>query len=113
MTPIEFAKKHGFEIASEGEGNVRNVEGIYRCDLLSMVMGKTKENDALITVMGNVNTVAVGVLADVSCVILCENIKFDEQSLQKAISQEVCVIYSEKSSFETALMLAKDLEICS
>ncbi len=109
MKPIDFAKKYGFELASEGEN--RDIEGVYCCDLLSMVMGRAKENDALITVMGNVNTVAVGVLADVSCIILCEGIKFDEECLKKATEQDVCVIYSDKSSFDTALILAKELNL--
>ena len=39
--------------------------------------------------MGNVNTVAVGVLADVSCVILCEGIHLDDTCLQKAKDQDV------------------------
>ncbi len=109
MTPIDFAQKYGFEVASEGENRI--IEGIYCCDLLSMVMGRAKENDALITVMGNVNTVAVGVLADVSCIILCEGIKLDEESLKKAKEQDVCVIYSDKPSFDTALLLAKELKL--
>lgn len=109
MTPIDFARKYGFEVASEGENRV--IEGIYCCDLLSMVMGRAKENDALITVMGNINTVAVGVLADVSCIILCEGIKLDEESLKKAKEQDVCVIYSDKPSFDTALLLAKELKL--
>lgn len=113
MTPIEFAKKHKLEVASEGEGNVRHISGVYCCDLLSMVMGRAKENNALITTMGNVNTIAVSVLADVSCVILCEGIRLDETCLQKAKDQEVCVLYSQKSNFDTALLLAKDLGLCS
>ena len=35
MTPIEFAKKHGLEVASEGEGNIRDISGIYCCDPVS------------------------------------------------------------------------------
>ena len=113
MTPIEFAKKHGLEVASEGEGDVRDISGIYCCDQLSMVMGRAKEDNALITIMGNVNTVAVGVLADVSCVILCEGIRLDDACLQKAKDQEVCVLYSQMSNFDTALALAKELGLCS
>ena len=76
-------------------------------------MGRAKEDNALITIMGNVNTVAVGVLADVSCVILCEGIRLDKAYLQKAKDQEVCILYSQQSSFETALKLAKELGLCS
>lgn len=111
MTPVEFAEKYGLEVLSEGEQ--RQIEGIYCCDLLSMVMGKAKENDAFFTVMGNVNSVAVGVLADVSCVVLCEGIRLDEDSLNKAKSQGVCVLSSQQDSFSTALKLARELGLCS
>ena len=81
MTPIEFAEKYGLTVSSPGEGDSREIGGVYCCDLLSMVMGRASENDAFLTVMGNVNTVAVAVLADVSCVILCEGIQLDEPTL--------------------------------
>lgn len=112
MTPIEFAEKYGLEVASKGEGDARSISGVYCCDLLSMVMGRAKEDNALITIMGNVNTVAVGVLADVSCVILCEGIRLDDACLQKAIDQDVCILYSPESNFQTSLKLAKELGLC-
>lgn len=111
MTPFTFAEKYGYTVASEGQGAVRDISGIYCCDLLSMVMGRAKEDNALLTVMGNVNTVAVAVLADVSCVILCEGIKLDAPTKEKALSQEVCVLESPEPTFETALKLAKELGI--
>ena len=111
MTPAAFAEKYGLTIASPGEGGEREIGGVYCCDLLSMVMGRAKEDDAFLTVMGNVNTIAVAVLADVSCVILCEGIRLDEPTLQKAVSQEVCVLYSEEPTFRVALKLARELEL--
>ena len=109
MTPVEFAGKYGLKVLNEGEQ--RPIEGIYCCDLLSMVMGKAKENDAFFTVMGNVNSIAVAVLADVSCVVLCEGILLDEETLQKAAAQDVCVLSSQEGSFATALKLARELEL--
>ena len=109
MTPLAFAEKYGLAVACEGCGNEREIGGVYCCDLLSMVMGRAKEDDAFLTVMGNVNTIAVAVLADVGCVILCEGIKLDEAVLQKAIDQEVCVLYSDEPTFKVALKLAKEL----
>lgn len=75
MTPIEFANKYGLKIVNEGEGKERQIEGVYCCDLLSIVMGRAKQDDAWITVMGNMNSIAVASLSDVSCIILSENMQ--------------------------------------
>ena len=42
MTPVEFANKYELEILSLGEGETREIRGIYCCDLLSLVMGRRK-----------------------------------------------------------------------
>ncbi|WMJ23424.1 DRTGG domain-containing protein [Paludicola sp. MB14-C6] len=108
MTPIEFANKHSFEILNEGEGNERPINGVYCCDLLSIVMGRAKLDDAWITVMSNVNSIAVAVLADVSCIILSEGMALDDQATQKAVEQNVCVLKSNLPTYEIALLL-KDI----
>ncbi len=110
MTPVEFANKYDLEILSVGEGETREIRGIYCCDLLSLVMGRAKEDDAFFTVMANVNTIAVGVLADVACVVLCEGIRPDELTLQRAKEQDVTLLLSQKDSFRTALDLWKELQ---
>ncbi len=112
MTPIEFAKKYDMTVVSEGGGSCRNMEGAYCGDLLSLVMGRAKENDAFVTVMANVNTIAVAVLADVACVILCEGIHFDDAALARAEQQEVCILETEESTFAVALKLGKELGLC-
>ena len=48
----------------------RVVTGGYVGDLLSWVMGRARSGQAWITIMPNINTVAVASLADVACVIL-------------------------------------------
>lgn len=112
MTPIEFAEKNGLRVINVGCGEERPIEDVYCCDLLSMVMGRAKENDAFVTVMANVNTIAVAVLADVACVILCEGIHFDDLSVSRAEQQDVCVLESDESSFSIALKLGKELGLC-
>ena len=112
MTPIEFAQKYGFSVVNEGSGGCRDIEGAYCCDLLSLVMGRAKENDAFVTVMANVNTIAVAVLADVACVILCEGIHFDEACIARANQQEVCILVTVEPAFSVALKLGKELALC-
>lgn len=109
MLPVEFAKKHNLTILNEGEGNSREFEGVYCCDLLSIVMGRAKANDAWITVMGNMNSVAVAVLSDVSCIILSEGLLLDAEAAAKARAQDVCVLASELPTFELALLLHAEL----
>ena len=112
MTPIAFAEKNGLRVINVGCGQARSIEGAYCGALLSMVMGRAKENDAFVTVMANVNTIAVAVLADVACVILCEGIHFDDMSLTRAEQQEVCVLESDEPAFAVALKLGKELGLC-
>ncbi len=112
MTPIAFAEKYGLKVVSQGAGDCRDIGGAYCSDLLSLVMGRAKADDALVTVMANINTIAVAVLADVSCVILCEDIHFDENCVKKAQDQEVCVLESSEPSFQVAIKLARELGLC-
>ena len=66
MNSTELAAACGFAPAA-GEG-ARQVQGIFAGDLLSWAMGRAKEGDAWFTVMGNVNTVAVAALTDLSLI---------------------------------------------
>ena len=71
MTVAQIAEKLALEpLVAAGSG--RQVTGGYCGDLLSWVMGRAKEGDAWITVMGNLNAVAVAVLADAACMILSD-----------------------------------------
>ena len=50
------------------------------CDLLSIAMGQAPSGSAWVTVMSNLNTLAVASLADVACVILAENAQTDNSA---------------------------------
>lgn len=105
MNCIEMANTAGFKVLNKGDGETREIEGIYCCDLLSIVMGRAKENDAWITVMGNINSIAVAVLSDVSCIVLSEGMMLDTEATTKAIDQNICVLASELPTFEIALKI--------
>ena len=80
----------------------REVDGIYIGDLLSWVMGRAKENDAWITIMSNINVVAVAALSDVSCVVLAEDVKLTDDVIEKAIEKGINILYSSLPAFETS-----------
>lgn len=109
MTALEFAKKNRFTVAVEGDGAEREISGVYCCDLLSIVMGRAGADNAWITVMGNINSIAVAVLSDVSCIILSENMRLDSEAKEKAIAQNICVLTSELPTYEIAIMLHEQL----
>ncbi len=105
MTPIQLAEALQLKIVTKGDGDERQIDGIFCCDLLSIVMGKAKSDAVWITVMSNINTVAVAVLSDVSCVIISEGSPVDDDMAKKAEQQGVCLLQSDLPSFELSLAI--------
>lgn len=108
MTVEKLAKILDAQILCEGDLG-RQVTGGYCGDLLSWVMGRAKEGDAWITVMGNLNAVAVAVLADTACIILADSSALDADALERAKQQEVCIMRSEKNQFELCCVVSTAL----
>lgn len=106
MTIREMVEKAGFTYVTGSEFADREVGGIYACDLLSWVIGRAGENHALVTVMTNVNVIAVAVMADLSCVILSEGVRLDENALAKAKDNDMIVLSSDKTTFGVCAALA-------
>ncbi len=98
MTVKEISDALGFKVICMPEP-CREVTGGYAGDLLSWVMGRANSGDAWVTIMSNVNIVAVATLADPSCIILSEGVMPDDDALQKAQSVGVNVLVSEKTTF--------------
>ena len=81
----------------------RDISGAYVGDLLSWVMGRAQSDNAWITIMSNVNVLAVATLADVSCVILAEGVTLDANLLNLAKEKGVNVFCSSMPIYETAI----------
>jgi len=88
----------------EGGGD-REVGSIYCCDLLSIAMSKMTDSAAWVTVMSNMNTLAVASLTDVSCVVLAEGVAMDDAMLEKAKQQDITVLWTELSIFDAAMKI--------
>lgn len=109
MTVIELAQQHGFEVLCGGDKLAAQVTGGYCGDLLSHAMSHVKEGDAFITVMGNVNAVAVASLTDAACIILADNMAFDDATRAKAETHGICVLRSSLQAYDICLCVAKAL----
>lgn len=88
----------------------KGVKGCYVGDLLSWVLSKIKSEDVWVTVMGNVNSIAVAKLTDAACIILAENSPLDEEAKVKAEQQGVVVLSTDKNSYETAVLISRIIE---
>lgn len=105
MTVQELIDKTGYHVVSAGDSKTREITKPFCCDLLSIAMGKTPEGAAWVTVMGNINTLAVATLTDAACVILAEGTQLDMPAQEKAEAENVIVLQSEEPIFETALQV--------
>ena len=74
MTVKEIAEKLGLTPVSVAD-DAREVQGGYAGDLLSWVMGRVPEGAAWVTIMTNVNVVAVAELGFVALVIAAAGIE--------------------------------------
>ena len=104
MKVCELASLDMFEAVSLPSPE-REITGAYVCDLLSWVMGRANEGDAWITIMSNINVIAVATLTDVSCIILAEGVRLDDELLNTARDKGVNVIVCQLSAYEAALRL--------
>ena len=63
-----------FELVNRGDDLDRDISKVFCCDLLSIAMGRAPMDGAWVTVMANMNTLAVAALTDTSCIILAEGL---------------------------------------
>lgn len=104
-----LAEKLGWKLLTESGGADREALGCYCGDLLSWVMGRAKADDVWLTVMGNINAIAVATLADVSAIVLVEDAVLDGEARARANQQEVAVYVTSLPAYETALQIAAAL----
>lgn len=109
MTVKEFSESCGFSAISLPEPD-REIEDCYIGDLLSWVMGRAKAGDAWITIMSNINIVAVATLADVACIILAEGVELDDKIVETARQKGVNILMSSESAYKIAIKLSDVLQ---
>ncbi|MBW7572544.1 DRTGG domain-containing protein [Caproiciproducens faecalis] len=107
MTVKELAETLSLTVLAGKDSLNRPVTGGYTGDLLSWVMARLPENAAWLTVMGNINAVAVASLKDAACIILTDSAPLDEQARDKARELDLAVLTSRKNSYELGLKLAE------
>ena len=105
MTVKELAARCGFDTIALPDPD-REIVGAYVGDLLSWVMGRASADNAWITIMSNVNVVAVASLSDVSCVILAEGVTPEASVIAAAESKGINMLRSGAPIYEVTKMLS-------
>jgi hypothetical protein len=103
MTLHDFILKSNLTIVNKSTNTSIPILEPFCCDLLSIAMSKIPSGAVWITVMGNVNTLAVASLTDTACIILAEGVSLDNTALLKAKSENITVLKTDAPIFETAL----------
>lgn len=109
MKVSELKNKLNLEILTSPDFTDREVRGCYIGDLLSWVMGRAKAGNAWITIMNNINIVAVAELTEISCIILCEGVTAEEDIIKKSDAEDIIIFQSPRTAFELACELSGDL----
>ncbi|MDR0596376.1 MAG: hypothetical protein LBG50_02430 [Clostridiales Family XIII bacterium] len=89
----------------------REITSVYCGDLLSHVMGTAPESSAWVTVMNNVNVIAVASLADVACVVMAAGSQPSEDVIARADEQGVPLFSSDGQIFDTACGIHEKLQL--
>ncbi len=106
MKVSELTEKLNLTVVTKADYEDREINGCYIGDLLSWVMGRAEADNVWITIMNNINIVAVAALADVACILLCEDVKVDQSIIDKANSQDIIILSSGLTAYELAEKLA-------
>ncbi|MBS7298932.1 MAG: hypothetical protein KIG65_07620 [Eubacteriales bacterium] len=95
------------KVSAGATGVDGEVSGCYIGDLLSLAMSSLKENNVWVTIQTNVNIVAVSVLVEGACVILCDGQEPDDAAKKKADNEGVPILSTEKTAYEVAAELSR------
>ncbi len=107
MKVSDLNKFDEFSLLSDDKDT--EITGVFCCDLLSIAMGKAPSGSAWVTVMANVNTLAVASLTDVACIILAEGTTFDSTLIDKAKEEGIAVYKTDLPIFDAALLVKNSL----
>ena len=85
----------------------KEIDGAYVGDLLSWVMGKADSGNVWITIMSNINIVAVATLTDASCIVLAEGVVPDQDALKAAEMKGINILSTNLSAYEAVLAVSR------
>lgn len=99
MTVKEIIEK--LELRCLNEANLdAEVSGAYASDLLSDVMGNARSGQVWITMQTHKNVTAIASLKDIPAVIIVRDGVPDDDMLEHAKDEDICLLVSKDATFE-------------
>lgn len=83
----------------------KSFDGIYVGDLLSRAMSHVECDALWVTIMSNINVVAVATLTEPAAIILAENVLLQEDALKSANENGITVLSTELSAYEICVKM--------
>ena len=96
-----------YELLTNQDTLSNTVQGIYQTDLLSAAIKSAKPNDALITLISHVNTIALAMMIDLSLIIIAEHRSVSKEMIDKANEEGICILRTHLKSHEVVIDLFK------
>ena len=107
MKVSDLINKLPLEVLTGEESLEKEITGGYCSDLLSIVMSSARQGHVWITMQGHPNLVAISVLINLSAVVVAENSKVDDETIEKARGEGTVILRTGLTSYEIAGRLYK------
>ena len=98
----DLVEKLSLEVKTCKDGLQNDISGAYVSDLLSDVMGNSKEGNVWITLQTHLNIVAVAGLKSLAGIIIVGGKTVQEETLKKAEAEGITITTTPLTAFETA-----------
>ncbi len=99
MTVKEIIEKLDLKCLNEANLDA-DVSGAYASDLLSDVMGNARSGQVWVTMQTHKNVTAIASLKDIPAVILVRDGVPDEDMLEHAKEEDICILVSHDATFQ-------------
>ncbi len=106
MNLSELCEKLSLTVVSGSEENMKmTFDGVYAGDLLSRAMSHVEAENLWITIMSNINVIAVASLTEAAAVILAEDVELIPEALEAARDKEITVLSSPLTVYELCVKI--------
>lgn len=92
ITVRRMAEECGFSVLAGADALDREADRVFCWRPIELCYGPRPADSAWVTVMGNVNAVAVAVLADTACIVLAENAPLDGEA-RSGLTDRECLYW--------------------
>lgn len=111
MTVKELVQELDLEPLCQTEHSLqKEIESGFCCDLNSFVMANAPEKCAWLTVLGNINSIAVCIYSNISVLILTGGERLDKNATKKAMEYDIPVFTTQEHSFELSAKISELLK---